>query len=79
MTKEEALNAVEKAIDKAYTKGQESSIHFIRERIIAYTNWLTEQNLMICEGVDGHTFRSGGKKYFAEELYDKFESEYKAN
>jgi len=34
---------------------------------------------MICEGVDGYTFRSsmiGGKKYTAEELYDKFVSEY---
>lgn len=81
MTKEQALDAVEKAIDKAYTKGQELSIHFVRQRIIAYTNWLTEQNLMICEGVDGYTFRSsmiGGKKYTAEELYEKFESEYVA-
>lgn len=51
----------------------------VRQRIIDYTNWLTKQNLMICEGVDGYTFRSsmiGGKKYTAEELYDKFVSEY---
>lgn len=53
----------------------------VRQRIIDYTNWLTNQNLMICEGVDGYTFRSsmiGGKKYTAEELYDKFVSEYVA-
>lgn len=53
----------------------------VRQRIIDYTNWLTKQNLMICEGVDGYTFRSsmiGGKKYTAEELYDKFVSEYVA-
>jgi hypothetical protein len=51
----------------------------VRQRIIDYTNWLSKQNLMICEGVDGYTFRSsmiGGKKYSAEELYDKFVSEY---
>lgn len=51
----------------------------VRQRIIDYTNWLTKQNLMICEGVDGYTFRSsmiGGKKYTAEEIYDKFVSEY---
>lgn len=51
----------------------------VRQRIIDYTNWLTKQNLMISEGVDGYTFRSsmiGGKKYTAEELYDKFVSEY---
>jgi len=81
MTKEQALDAVEKAIDKAYTKGQELSIHFVRQRIIDYTNWLTKQNLMICEGADGYIFRSsmiGGKKYSAEELYDKFISEYVA-
>lgn len=54
---------------------------YAEQRIIAYTNWLSKQNLMICEGVDGHTFRSsmiGGKKYTAEELYDKFISEYVA-
>jgi hypothetical protein len=53
----------------------------VRQRIIDYTNWLSKQNLMICEGLDGHTFRSsmiGGKKYSAEELYDKFVSEYVA-
>lgn len=53
----------------------------VRQRIIDYTNWLSKQNLMICEGVDGYTFRSsmiGGKKYSAEELYDKFVSEYVA-
>jgi hypothetical protein len=53
----------------------------VRQRIIDYTNWLIKQNLMICEGVDGYTFRSsmiGGKKYTAEELYDKFVSEYVA-
>lgn len=53
----------------------------VRQRIIDYTNWLTKQNLMICEGVDGYIFRSsmiGGKKYTAEELYDKFVSEYVA-
>lgn len=53
----------------------------VRQRIIDYTNWLTKQNLMICEGVDGYTFRSsmiGGKKYTAEEIYDKFVSEYVA-
>lgn len=53
----------------------------VRQRIIDYTNWLTKQNLMICEGVDGYTFRSsmiGGNKYTAEELYDKFVSEYVA-
>ena len=57
------------------------SIADVRQRMIAYTNWLSKQNLMICEGVDGHTFRSsmiGGKKYTAEELYDKFVSEYVA-
>jgi len=53
----------------------------VRQRIIVYTNWLMKQNLMICEGVDGYSFRSsmiGGKKYSAEELYDKFVSEYVA-
>lgn len=53
----------------------------VKQRIIDYTNWLSKQNLMICEGVDGYTFRSsmiGGKKYSAEELYDKFVSEYVA-
>jgi hypothetical protein len=53
----------------------------VRQRIIDYTNWLSKQNLMICEGVDSYTFRSsmiGGKKYSAEELYDKFVSEYVA-
>lgn len=53
----------------------------VRERIIDYTNWLMKQNLMICEGVDGYSFRSsmiGGKKYSAEELYDMFISEYVA-
>ena len=55
------------------------SIADVRQRIIAYTNWLSKQNLMISEGVEGHTFRSsmiGGNKYTAEELYDKFVSEY---
>ena len=53
----------------------------VRQRIIDYTNWLSKQNLLICEGVNGYTFRSsmiGGKKYSAEELYDKFVSEYVA-
>jgi hypothetical protein len=53
----------------------------VRQRIIDYTNWLMKQNLMICEGVDGYSFRSsmiGGEKYSAEELYDKFVSEYVA-
>ena len=53
----------------------------VRQRIIDYTNWLMKQNLMICEGVDGCSFRSsmiGGEKYSAEELYDKFVSEYVA-
>lgn len=53
----------------------------VRKRIIDYTNWLMKQNLMICESVDGYSFRSsmiGGKKYSAEELYDKFVSEYVA-
>ena len=53
----------------------------VRQRIVDYTNWLSEQNLMICEGVDGYTFRSsmiGGKKYSAEELYEKYVSEYVA-
>jgi hypothetical protein len=53
----------------------------VRQRIIDYTNWLMKQNLMICESVDGYSFRSsmiGGKKYSAEELYDKFVSEYVA-
>ena len=57
------------------------NIAAVRQRIIDYTNWLSKQNLMICEGVDGYTFRSskiGGKKYSAEELYDKFVSEYVA-
>lgn len=60
---------------------QVKNINYVRQRIIDYTNWLTKQNLMICEGVDGYTFRSsmiGGKKYTAEELYDKFVSEYVA-
>ena len=60
---------------------QALNIPVVRQRIIDYTNWLTKQNLMICEGVDGYTFRSsmiGGKKYTAEELYDKFVSEYVA-
>tara|TARA_R110000782_G_scaffold268364_1_gene364671 strand:- start:5 stop:190 length:186 start_codon:yes stop_codon:yes gene_type:complete len=30
MTKEEALNAVEKAIDKAFDKGKELAIHNVR-------------------------------------------------
>jgi hypothetical protein len=54
---------------------------YVRQRIIDYTNWLMKQNLMICEGVDGYSFRSsmiGGKKYSAEDLYDKFVSEYVA-
>ena len=64
-------------------KPQNSALNIadVRQRIIDYTNWLTKQNLMICEGVDGYTFRSsmiGGKKYTAEELYDKFVSEYVA-
>tara|TARA_R110000782_G_scaffold16029_2_gene46361 strand:- start:1729 stop:2028 length:300 start_codon:yes stop_codon:yes gene_type:complete len=53
----------------------------VRESIINYTNWLSKQNLMICEGVDEYSFRSsiiGGKKYSAEELYEKFVSEYEA-
>ncbi|MDD2285823.1 MAG: hypothetical protein PHU98_06315 [Mariniphaga sp.] len=60
---------------------QQLNIADVRQRIIDYTNWLSKQNLMICEGVDGYTFRSsmiGGKKYSAEELYDKFVSEYVA-
>lgn len=60
-------------------EGKALSIADLRQRIIDYTNWLSKQNLMICEGVDGYTFRSsmiGGKKYSAEELYDKFVSEY---
>lgn len=47
----------------------------VRRHVIAYTKWLTEQNLTICESADGSTFRSstiGGKKYTAKELYDKF-------
>ena len=62
-------------------QNSELNIADVRQRIIDYTNWLTKQNLMICEGVDGYTFRSsmiGGKKYTAEELYDKFVSEYVA-
>lgn len=46
-----------------------------RDLVIRYTDWLSKQNLMISEGVDGHTFRSsmlGGKKYTADELYDMF-------
>jgi hypothetical protein len=56
-------------------------LYLVRQRFIAYTEWLTKQNLMISEGVDGYTFRSsmtGGKKYTPEELYEKFESEYVA-
>jgi hypothetical protein len=46
-----------------------------KEIIVNYTNWLMKQNLMICEGVDGYSFRSsmiGGKKYSAEELFEKY-------
>jgi hypothetical protein len=51
----------------------------VRKLAIDYTNWLANQNINICEGVDGYHFRSsmlGGKRYSAEELYDKFISEY---
>ena len=70
-------------IDKLKYEAQNKALYIadVRQRIIDYTNWLTKQNLMICEGVDGYTFRSsmiGGKKYTAEELYDKFVSEYVA-
>ena len=70
-------------IDKLKYEAQNKALNMadVRQRIIDYTNWLTKQNLMICEGVDGYTFRSsmiGGKKYTAEELYDKFVSEYVA-
>jgi hypothetical protein len=75
-----------KTMSKKKTKLQEQTnppllIADVRQRIIDYTNWLMKQNLMICEGVDGYSFRSsmiGGKKYSAEELYDKFVSEYVA-
>ena len=64
-----------------FNRAENSALNIadVRQRIIDYTNWLSEQNLMICEGIDGYTFRSsmiGGKKYSAEELYDKFISEY---
>lgn len=71
MSKEQNLENTNKALH----------IADVRQRIIDYTNWLSKQNLMICEGVYGYTFRSsmiGGKKYSAEELYDKFVSEYVA-
>ena len=71
MSKEQNLENKDKALH----------IADVRQRIIDYTNWLSKQNLMICEGVDGYSFRSsmiGGKKYSAEELYDKFVSEYVA-
>jgi hypothetical protein len=71
---------------KAGAKWQQENLGLnitnVREYIINYTNWLSEQNLMICEGINGYTFRSsmiGGKKYSADELYDKFFSEYKKN
>lgn len=54
----------------------------IKQNIIDYTNWLTKQNLMISESADGPSFRSsmiGGKKYTAEELYNKFVSEKELN
>ena len=59
--------------------GKALHIADVRQCIINYTNWLSKQKLMICEDVDGYTFRSsiiGGKKYTAEELYDKFVSEF---
>jgi hypothetical protein len=51
------------------------NISDVRQCIIDYTNWLSKQDLMISESVDGYTFRSskiGGKKYSAEELYDEW-------
>lgn len=67
--------------NKNSNKAENSALNIadVRQCIINYTNWLSKQNLMICEGVDGYKFRSsmiGGKKYTAEELYDKFVSEY---
>lgn len=71
----------EKSTEHQDSTNQPLLIADVRQRIIDYTNWLMKQNLMICEGVDGYSFRSsmiGGKKYSAEELYDKFVSEYVA-
>ena len=67
--------------NKNSNKAENSALNIadVRQCIINYTNWLSKQKLMICEGVDGYTFRSsmiGGKKSTAEELYDKFVSEY---
>ena len=79
LTTEPGRRVINKGIRKAVTKAL--FLFDVRQRIIDYTNWLSKQNLMICEGVDGYTFRSstiGGKKYSAEELYDKFVSEYVA-
>ena len=71
----------EKSIEHQESTNPPLLIADVRQRIIDYTNWLSKQNLMICEGVDGYSFRSsmiGGKKYSAEELYDRFASEYVA-
>jgi len=67
----------EKSTEHQDSTNQPLLIADVRQHIVDYTNWLLKQNIMICEGVDGYSFRSsmiGGKKYSAEELYDKFVS-----